>query len=127
MIFTAQLPIPPSVNRVRRADFASAALVRKWRIKANNLMLMQKRGELIRFRDPVEIHVLVKSHYHGDLDNIYKTLSDYLVTLTIIPDDSPKYVRRITMEFGEAPEGCVVTVRPLLPIASLDSNHKTGP
>jgi Holliday junction resolvase RusA-like endonuclease len=108
---TLNLPVPPSVNRTRRVDWRGQAAAARWHTKADAAVLFQKRGELPRFNEPVQILIAVTASYGGDLSNLIKQAEDYLVRLNIIPDDSPKYVQRITIEIGEAPEGIRVTVQ----------------
>ena len=38
---------------------------------------------------------------------------DALRRFRLIPDDDPSHMRRVVLEFGEAPTGCRVTVNPL--------------
>jgi hypothetical protein len=38
-------------------------------------------------------------------------LIDYLRRIEVIQNDSPKYFRKLTVEWGTAPEGCRVTVK----------------
>ena len=47
----------------------------------------------------------------GDLDNRAKGVLDWLQSRSVIVDD--KYCERLLLEWGEAPTGCRVTVRPL--------------
>jgi hypothetical protein len=123
-MITYDWPIPPSVNRLRRVDFKQHRLLTKWRDRADALVMLQKRGPLPRLTSPVEIHVVVKDTYHGDLDNVFKVLCDNLVRLAIIPDDSPKYVKRIVMEFGEAPEGVRITLKPWNPLPNVTGRRR---
>ena len=48
-----------------------------------------------------------------DLDNGVKGILDFLVDREVIEDDGKKHMRRLTVEWGEAPEGARVFVRPL--------------
>jgi len=48
-----------------------------------------------------------------DLDNCCKVLIDYLRRIELIANDAPKNMRRLVVEWGEAPEGVRVEVTPL--------------
>jgi Holliday junction resolvase RusA-like endonuclease len=56
--------------------------------------------------------VLSEHHTKIDLDNGLKALIDYLRRIELIEDDSHKHMRRLVVEWGIAPMGCRVTVRP---------------
>jgi Holliday junction resolvase RusA-like endonuclease len=58
--------------------------------------------------------ILSENHTRIDLDNGLKALIDYLRKIELIEDDSPKHMRRLVVEFGLAPFGCRVTVKPCL-------------
>ena len=113
---TLDLPVPPSVNRIRRIDRASLRVVKAWHRVCDKTLLAAR----CRTRDPVKLRqfqgrvalniVLNESMTAIDLSNCLKALEDYLVRIEIIPDDGQKYVRRIVLEFGYAPEGIRVTV-----------------
>lgn len=112
------LPPPPSVNRTRRMDFSSLRVVNAWKNVANAYVLAAKGrainplrlNKIARF----ELHIIMSEHHSKiDLDNGLKALIDYLRKIELIEDDSPKHMRRIIVEFGTAPMGCRVTVRPI--------------
>lgn len=105
------LPPPPSVNRTRKLDPRGLGQTARWRKCANNMVMAQGRRKQIKGR--FEIHVTLAEHIKTDADNILKCLIDYLRHIEIITDDSPKYMRRIVVEFGHAPEGCRVAVQEL--------------
>ena len=107
------LPLPPSINRTRRVDWRNHRVIREWTAHADALVLSGPKvtGRMIpRF----ELFVVVSEKCRNDLDNSLKTLIDYLRRIEVIIDDGPKHMRRITIEWGSAPEGCRVTVRPIL-------------
>lgn len=123
------LPPPVSVNKLRRVDWANQGAVRKWRAEANGLLLVAKR----RPADPLRFHtvdrfelaiVLDENRVKTDADNCAKILIDYLCTIGVIIDDAPKHMRKVTIEWGYAPEGCRVTVKPLAPITMADVLHR---
>ena len=111
------LPAPPSVNRTRRVDWAATKVVKAWQNVANAYVLAAKG----RSNSPLkltkvqkfELHVLMSDQSKIDLDNGLKALIDYLRKIELIEDDSPKHMRRLVVEFGRAPFGCRVTIKPL--------------
>lgn len=110
------LPPPISVNKLRRIDWANQRAVRRWRDEANGLLLVAKRRptDPLRFTtvDRFELGIVLdESRVKTDADNCAKILIDYLCTIGVIIDDAPKHMRKVTIEWGEAPEGCRVIVR----------------
>lgn len=110
------LPPPISVNKLRRVDWANQRLVRKWRDDANGLLLAAKRRLInpLRFSTVERFElgiVLDEKRVRSDADNCAKILIDYLCTVGLIIDDAPKHMRKVTIEWGDAPEGCRVTVK----------------
>ncbi|SRR5260370_32241233 len=109
---TLNLPVPPSVNRTRRVDWRNSRIVRQWTEDADALVLSGPK--VIGRRIPrFELLVVVSAECRNDLDNSLKILIDYLRRIEVIEDDGPKHMRRITIEWGMAPEGCCITVRPI--------------
>jgi Holliday junction resolvase RusA-like endonuclease len=109
---TIDLPPPPSVNRTRKIDWRNNHVLRKWIEHADALVLSGPKvtGRRIpRF----ELFVVVSERCRNDLDNSLKTLIDYLRRIEIIEDDGPAHMRRVTIEWGLAPEGARITVRPI--------------
>lgn len=111
------LPAPISVNKLRRIDWANQKLVQRWRDAANGLLLVAKRRPVdpLRFNTVERFElgiVLDETKVRSDADNCAKILIDYLCTIGLIIDDAPKHMRKVTIEWGEAPEGCRVTIKP---------------
>lgn len=112
------LPVPPSVNRTRKINWADR-LHSKWIEVADKCVLAAKckvvgsiRGRKID--GPFEAIIqLSAEHTKMDLDNAIKGLIDYARRIELIVDDGPKYMRRLTLEWGEAPTGCRLTLRPM--------------
>ncbi len=111
------LPAPPSVNKTRRIDYAATRAVKAWHNVANAYVLAAK-GRAISPLQLVKIprfHLLIvvsEHHTKIDLDNGLKALIDYLRRIELIEDDSWKHMRKLTVEWGLAPHGCRVIVRP---------------
>jgi Holliday junction resolvase RusA-like endonuclease len=110
------LPMPPSVNRIWRANKAGPQRVskspeyRQWLAHADKVAMTtgQFRG-LKMITGPFEA-TIVLHRQRGDLDNRHKGLLDWLQSRGVIADD--KYCERLVLEWGEAPTGCRVTITP---------------
>jgi Holliday junction resolvase RusA-like endonuclease len=112
------LPVPPSVNRTRRIDWSAVRTMKAWSNVADAYVLAAKGrtdSPLKLIRVPrFEITVtLDEKQARIDLDNSLKCLIDYLRRIELIEDDSPKHMRRLVVQWGTAPFGCRVTIRPL--------------
>lgn len=114
------LPAPPSVNRTRRLDFSALRIISAWKNVADAYVLSAKQREISPLKlakiPRFELHIVMSDRSRVDLDNGLKALIDYLRKIEVIEDDSPKHMRRLVVEFGNAPQGCRVTVRPLPPL-----------
>lgn len=111
------LPPPPSVNRVRRVNWAALRAVNAWKNVADAYVLAAKGRRVSPLRlakvSRFELHVVMsETRTRIDLDNGLKSLIDYLRKIELIEDDGPKHMRRLVVEFGTAPMGCRVTIRP---------------
>lgn len=112
------LPTPPSVNRIWRANRAGPNKVSKskeyvsWQRSADALAMStgQFRG-LKTIVGKFEAAIVLK-RVPGDLDNRTKGVLDWLQSRGVIVDD--KFCEKLTVEWGDAPTGCRVTVRPLV-------------
>lgn len=111
------LPAPPSVNRTRKLDFSSLRLTNAWKNVANAYVLAAKgrRENPLRLTkiSRFELHIVMAEDSRTDLDNGLKIVIDYLRKIEAIENDSPKHMRRLIVDFGHAPHGCRVTVRPM--------------
>jgi Holliday junction resolvase RusA-like endonuclease len=109
------LPMPPSVNRIWRANRTGKNKVSispeyaAWKLHADRLTLSmgQFRG-LKTIVGPFEAHIVLKRQC-GDLDNRAKGILDWLQSRSVVVDD--KFCERLTLQWGDAPHGCRVTVR----------------
>lgn len=108
------LPMPPSVNRIWRANRAGPNKVSKspeykrWLAHADQVALSmgQLRG-VKAITGPFEA-LIIFNRQRGDLDNRHKGVLDWLQSRSVILDD--KYCERLVLEWGEAPHGCRVTI-----------------
>ncbi len=106
-----QLPRPPSVNGlfISAGKFrVKSPAYRMWIEQAEKHLLIQR---IKRILGPVSIALVVEDQGRGDLDNLYKSVSDLLVKHGIIEDDARLVVRKISMEWG-AVSGCEVEIIP---------------
>lgn len=107
------LPPPLSVNRTRKINWKAKGKVEKWVVRAD-MMIMSRGGlrRLGKIASQFEVHILLDERQCGvDADNTAKLLIDYCRRLELVVDDSKKFMRRLVVEWGEAPTGCRVTLR----------------
>ncbi len=115
--FSLDLPVPPSVNKLRRVDPAHHR-ERKEFYRRADMYLLAARG---RTREPLPVRKLLGRYEvtiqiseklsRVDLDNHIKILLDYAVSREFVVDDSAKYLRRLVVEWGCPLEGCKLTIR----------------
>ena len=107
------MPPPPSVNLTRRLTGSGANLIAQWRHQAGMRVLVDggvKR--LAKMPDRFEALItLDEKQCRCDLDNAAKAVIDYAKILELIVDDAPRYMRRVTIEWGEAPRGARLVLR----------------
>ena len=113
------LPAPPSVNRTRKVNWKGKRQVTAWTNVADGYVMAAKGRTLsplqLRKIQRFELLITMSEHHTKiDLDNGLKALIDYLRRIELIEDDSPKHLRRLVVQWGTAPFGCRVTVRPCL-------------
>lgn len=108
------LPWPVSVNamftNVPGKGRVKSKAYRQWIIDAG-WMLRNFRPR--KFEVPVEIVIEVNAPTgrRFDLDNLQKGLLDLLVKHQVIPDDSRRWVRKISIECMDTGAPCTVIVR----------------
>lgn len=113
-VIVFDLPAPPSVNRTRRVDWKSLRLVSSWKNVANNFVIAQRRRQPRKIYGAFEILIVMSEKHTGiDLDNGIKSIIDYMREIDAIQNDAPQFLRKLTVEWGDAPEGCRVHVRGL--------------
>jgi len=106
------LPAPLSVNRTRKIDWANHRRVKAWQREADGMFLMQKRGLPPAILGRYEIIITLQDGSQIDADNGIKGIIDSVRRFKLVTDDSPKFMRQVTIKFG-AVEGCRVVVRPM--------------
>lgn len=108
------LPVPPSVNRTRKVHWKGHKKYLDWKKNAGlHLVANGQYRKAPRLLQRYELTItLDETKCKLDPDNPVKAASDLLRSLEIITDDAPKFARKITIEWGEAPDGCRLTLRP---------------
>jgi hypothetical protein len=88
---------------------------REWKRKADALFLIQKRKLVANgnITGPFEATITVSDASRIDLDNCCKLLLDTARSYGLIPDDGPRYMRKLTVQFGDAPEGARLMITPV--------------
>jgi len=112
---TIDLPVPPSTNKVRKIDYAGRRLVKAWHANCDALLISngQVRGRK-RIDGQYEVRIVVdEKATKCDLANLEKSAIDYLVDIDLVKDDGKKHLRRLTMEWGHAPQGIRMIVKPM--------------
>ncbi len=112
---TLDVPVPPSVNRTRRVDWRGHRQMVEWRRQAGLglIELGQFRGRpqgIGRYELTI---TLDEAQCALDPDNTAKAAADFLKSINVITDDSPRYCRRIVIEWGVAPRGARLRVKEL--------------
>lgn len=127
-MITLQLPIPPSVNSIWRPvwnkktgkpDFAKRERYATWQMSALSYFLEQSAHRLPKITGHFRARVVLDERKRGlsDVDNRHKALLDFLQR----PDpkkrfdgliSSDRYCDGLTVEWGEAPLGCTITLIP---------------
>lgn len=117
------LPPPLSVNRLRKIDWNAEVRNEAWKRGADSYVFMAKRDPIRPLKlEPIprfEVLLVFDENQTGiDLDNGVKGILDYLCFIRLIEDDGPQHMRRLVVEWGEAPTGCRVTIRPLASVGT---------
>lgn len=118
---TLDLPLPLSVNRSRKIDWAAKRAHDNW-VKLSNALVMRAGTRWHSILGPWEAHITISPISRQDLDNCIKVLVDYLVRIKVVTGDGPDYLKKLTIEFGAAPEGARVVLTPFKP----EIPHVTG-
>lgn len=112
-----ELPPPVSVNRARKIDWQGHQRLREWKRGADAHVFVAKRREvnpLVLARIPrFHLHIILDERLNDlDQDNCLKGLIDYLHQIGVVQNDAKKNMRRLVVDWGDAPTGCRVTVTP---------------
>lgn len=114
------IPVPPSVNVTRRIDHAGKRAVGAWKLNTDRTLMQNSQYRRARTAlggkaaNKFEIVVTLDENQTGiDLDNAIKVTLDYLKSRELIVDDGQKHCRGILLRWGEAPNGCRITIKPI--------------
>lgn len=110
------LPRPISVNKLRRINWAAHKRAKAWRQNANSYLMLAKSQKLVRFDRVERFEITItfdEAKVMIDLDNTVKLLIDYLVDVGVIKNDAPQNMRKLTVQWGEAPAGTRISIKPL--------------
>ena len=113
-MITLDLPIPPSANRIWMSGSARTVLsdaYKDWKRAADQFALAQLgAGHREPISGPFCVTITLdrKRNGRGDPDNRIKPTLDYLQRAGVVAND--KHLERLTLQYGEAPEGMRLTV-----------------
>jgi Holliday junction resolvase RusA-like endonuclease len=110
------LPIPPSVNRLRRMDGAGNRRREEFYRNADGFLMQHgPRPAPVRLiTGAYEIQIQIPETLSRiDLDNHCKALLDYLVSREFVPDDDKRHLRRLVVEWGSPSAACRIDIRPI--------------
>ena len=111
------LPIPPSVNRLRRVDWANNRKRQEYYLRSDLFLTAHgPRPAPVRLiKGAYEIRIQIPESLSGiDLDNHCKVILDYLVSREIVPDDSRRFLRRLVVEWGSPTPACRITIKGII-------------
>lgn len=118
-MITLDLPWPPSLNRRIPKLGNRSPEVRQWVAEADGLFLATRSTRRTRgVRGPFELEMILDQTRRGrsDLDNRgLKVVLDWLQCCELIDNDA--LAEKITLQWGEAPEGAIVRIMPWAPAA----------
>jgi Holliday junction resolvase RusA-like endonuclease len=109
---TLDIPLPPSVNKVRRINWAGYRDYKRWQEDADKTLMLHQQNKQHSILAPYEITIEVDySKLQSDLDNIVKALIDYCVSRCFVPDDHKRFLKGFRVRFTDhLPDGCRVTI-----------------
>lgn len=107
------IPRPISVNRMFGNSLKGRRMTQEyiaWRKECLAEMMVQRVGQTLP-PWPVSLTIrLPESNGKADMGNYEKGVTDALVEMGVIPDDTDRYLRRITLELGAPAGRCLVNV-----------------
>lgn len=124
--FVIDLPIPPSVNALRKITREGRKLLKSYYAHADVHVVKEwrdrhQKNDPVRFKLPVRTLLgpfeavinIGSDSTKMDADNIIKTVMDFAVSRDFVVDDAPKYMRRLTVQYRNDMIGCRLTLRSL--------------
>jgi hypothetical protein len=113
--FVLDIPRPPSVNRFKKMLGNKSPIVVRWQRQADGYLTLRKPYPRIKGAYELLVKFPIDEFTLFDGQNCVKALSDWLQRVEIIEND--RYERRLVVEWGEAPVGCRVRIRPWMEAA----------
>lgn len=109
------IPVPPSVNKIRKLNKAALKEHEAWIVHTDKTLMgsgQYRAAKRTRKPEaPCEIKIILcKNQCKLDPDNPVKAAIDYLRRIELIKNDTGAFVRRIVVEWGEAPKGCRIVI-----------------
>lgn len=120
-MITLSLPMPPSVNRLWRIAYDRHGGKRRM-IKSERYCTWQQSAHGYYLQQGIHRQPKIEGHFRAcivldetkrgrsDVDNRAKAVMDALQAFGVISND--KYCDGLTVEWGAAPLGCLVTLTP---------------
>jgi Holliday junction resolvase RusA-like endonuclease len=114
MTICLNLPLPPTVNGIYRygkGRLYKAEGYKQWQTDAG-WAIKEQRHRQMPVNGHFTSHIILSQERRGvsDIDNRLKALFDLLETHDLIKND--RLQDKLTVEWGEAPEGCKVYIWP---------------
>lgn len=108
------LPACPPINRLRKIDWRGHKAHKAWREQAGKHLMLARSGgkKLGAISGRFEIELTMDDRIKCDLDATIKQVSDFCVLHGFVRDDSPRYMRKITIQWGDIAPGIRVVLRP---------------
>ena len=107
--FTLELPAPPSVNRFTKKLGNKSPEVIRWANIADKYLYLKRHYLRLSCEFELSITWSASNFKKSDIDNRVKPLLDWLQRVEVISND--KLCRKLTVEWGWAPEGCLLKIR----------------
>lgn len=106
------LPAPPPTNKLRRIDWRNHAKHKAWREQAGKHLMLARSGgkKLGAISGRFELILTMDGRLKRDLDSTIKSVADFVVLHGLVKDDGYKYMRKITLQWGDV-EGIKVVLR----------------
>jgi Holliday junction resolvase RusA-like endonuclease len=104
------LPIPISVNRSRKIDWAHFRAYKAWQEHADILVMASRQHLQKPINGPFQATITLNEKIRNDADNLCKAIFDYCARIKLIAGDGPAFLRKFTVQFGNAPEGVRIII-----------------
>lgn len=106
------LPVPPTVNVVRRAYGRGSKVLQAWQHQADMAVLAAGGlRKLTKLPDKYEVILTLDESARIDLDAASKYTIDFARRLGIVQNDDKRFLRRVTIEWGAAEGRCRLLLR----------------